>query len=86
MELILLIWCTMLATPNCIFEQGRYMSKVQVFCAGSKSRVQNLVSALAGLQTRVDKADAIVEQKEEEKAIIVVVVGEIIERDLKLNN
>ncbi|KHN10565.1 Protein PLASTID MOVEMENT IMPAIRED 2 [Glycine soja] len=63
----------MLATPNCIFEQGRYMSKVQVFCAGSKSRVQNLVSALAGLQTRVDKADAIVEQKEEEKAIIVVV-------------
>ena len=62
------------------------MSKVQVFCAGSKSRVQNLVSALAGLQTRVDKADAIVEQKEEEKAIIVVVVGEIIERDLKLNN
>ncbi|KHN09236.1 Protein PLASTID MOVEMENT IMPAIRED 2 [Glycine soja] len=39
----------------------------------SKEPVQNLVSALAGLQRRVDKADAIVEQKEEEKAIIVVV-------------
>ncbi|KAG4911659.1 hypothetical protein JHK86_052092 [Glycine max] len=36
----------------------------------SKEPVQNLVSALAGLQRRVDKADAIVEQKEEEKAII----------------
>jgi len=32
----------------------------------SKEPVQNLLSALAGLQRRVDKADAIVEQKEEE--------------------